>query len=93
MLLGTKTKTPNDVKRYTIDYSDWLDTGETISTVVFTPDSGMTITGDAVAGDGLSVVFFANGGDEGSTYNVDVTVTTSVGQTKDDHVEFVVVAP
>lgn len=91
MLLGTKFKAPLDVKRYVIDYTDWLDTGETLVSVVFTPDSGITITGDAVSG--ASAVFFVNGGVAGTTYNLDVQVTTTVGQVKDDHVVFEVVAP
>jgi len=94
MLLGKKHKSPTDRKRYVIDYSDWLDTGETLATVTYEVDVGTaTVDGDALAGDNLSAIFFINGGEIDTPFSVIVTATTSVGQVKNDHIEFVVVAP
>lgn len=92
MKLGNFPKAPAERKRYTIDYTDWLDTGETISTVTF----GVTPTGTGALGiDAYSigspaktVVFFANFGLAGKQYTVTVTITTSGGQTKEDTILF-----
>lgn len=94
MKLANFVKTPSERKRYTIDYSDWLDTGETISAVTFavTPSTTNTLQIDAyqIANPATSVVFFANFGDAGKQYTVDVKVTTSGGQTKEDTILFTV---
>lgn len=95
MKLGTFTKTPAERKRYSIDYTDWLDTGETISTRTFTvtPTTGanpLQIDASSIDPDGKQLVFFANFGDDGTTYVVDVLITTSGGQTKEDQVNFLV---
>lgn len=94
MLLQKKYKSPTDKKRYTIDYSDWLDSGETLDTVTYAVDAGTaTVTDDSISGDGLTAIFFINGGAVGTDFNVAVQATTSVGQVKNDHIAFVVVAP
>lgn len=94
MKLGRFTKQPAERKRYAIDYSDWLDTGETISTVSFVPSpigsGGLEIDAYSIASPATSVVFFANYGVSGTTYTVTVTVTTSGGQIKEDEILFAV---
>lgn len=94
MKLGTFTKTPVERKRYTLDYTDWLDTGETVTACVFTvtPSGGSALQIDAfqINVSGTQVVFFANFGVNGVSYTVDVVITTSGGQTKEDQVVFVV---
>lgn len=95
MKLGSFTKTPVERKRYSLDYTDWLDTGETLSTSTFTvsPSTGATpLVVDANSFDATSkqLLFFVNYGVDGVTYTVDVLVTTSGGQTKEDQVLFVV---
>ena len=92
MKLARFTKQPSERKRYTIDYSDWLDTGETISTVAFVPSpvatGGLEIDAFSIATPATAVVFFANYGVSGTTYTVTVTITTSGGQIKEDEVLF-----
>jgi hypothetical protein len=92
MKLGNFIKSPVERKRYEIDYSDWLDTGETLSTVTFavTPveTSGLTINGNSIPSPSTSVYFYANAGVAGSNYVVDVQATTSGGQIKEDTVLF-----
>ena len=95
MKLGIFTKTPAERKRYLLDYTDWLDTGEIISTRIFsvTPTSGatpLTIDASSIDPSGKKVIFFANNGVDGTTYLVDVLITTSGGQTKEDRVNFLV---
>ena len=93
MRLGSFTKTPAERKRYSIDYSEWLDTGETLSTVTFTvtPSTGtVPFVVDAVSSNNVMVVFFVNGGDSSKQYTVDVKASTSGGQLKEDTVLFTV---
>lgn len=94
MKLARFTKQPAERKRYSIDYSDWLDTGETISTVTFVPSpiatGGLEIDAYSIASPATSVVFFANYGVSGTTYTVTVTITTSGGQIKEDEILFAI---
>ena len=94
MKLARFTKQPSERKRYTIDYSDWLDTSETISTVAFVPSpiatGGLVVDAYSIATPATSVVFFANFGVSGTTYTVTVTITTSGGQIKEDEILFAV---
>jgi hypothetical protein len=98
MLLAKKSISPGDVKRYTVDYSDWLDDGETVSSVA------LTITYESGSGDASisshsttssQVIFFITAGTTvaGTVLDVNIAMTSSVGQVKNDHVEFVLFAP
>ena len=96
-VLGKYFKAPIDRKRYTISYSDWLDTGELVSTVTFevTPTDAppVVIDGIAVDPDGKGIVFYASGGVDGTSYKALATMTSSGGQTKEDTVLYSVKAP
>lgn len=92
-LIGSPTKTPTEIKRYKIDYSDWLDTGETVISKTFTASGDgnlITVPTSSIAGDGQSVTFFIAGGDDGNTYELLVQVVTSGGQTKEDELQVTV---
>lgn len=95
MKLGIFTKAPVERKRYSLDYSDWLDTGETIAQRVFSVSpstnlNSLTIDASLISGDGKSLSFFASLGEDDITYTVDVQITTSAGQVKEDQVFFAV---
>lgn len=94
--LSKYIQTPDEEKQYAIEYSDWLADSETLSSVTFTvtpttspafsvPASSIT-TGDT--GVNSLLKFFVSGGVDGNTYTVLVTVTTSIGQIKQDTVLF-----
>lgn len=89
-ILDTKRKTPAERKRYSIDYADWLDTGETCVSVVFvvTPTGELEIDAYEFSEGGDQLVFFANAGEADADYTVNVKVTTSGGQTTEDEVLF-----
>lgn len=97
MKLANFIKSPLERKRYTIDYTDWLDEGETVQSITFsvTPSTDTILEVDAysIALDGLSVVFFANYGALGTVYTVEVLMTTSGGQTKEDEILFTIRDP
>lgn len=94
MKLGTYTKTPDERKRYSLDYTDWLDSTEIVNGVTFvvSPITGSPLQVDAnsIDPEGKQVVFFVNYGEDGVTYTVDVRITTSGGQTKEDQINFLV---
>ena len=94
MKLANFIKSPSERKRYTIDYSDWLDTSETISSITFTVTptgtGALQIDAYSIANPATSVVFFANYGVAGVNYIVDVKITTSGGQIKEDTIQFTV---
>lgn len=91
MRLGRFTKTPNEVKRYRIEYADWLDTGEFVSAVTFTQLSGsgtITLAPGAIPGNNTSLPFVASGGTSGVDYEVSVRITTTGNQVKEDSMIF-----
>ena len=92
MKLARFVKAPAERKRYSIDYSDWLDTGETISSVAFIPSplatGGLEVDAYTLSTPATSVVFFATAGIDGTTYTLEVVVTTSGGQIKEDQILF-----
>lgn len=94
MRLGKFTKTPTEVKRYKIDYSHWLDTGEYVSSVSFSIISSntgsLTFSPNDINPTDTSVTFLVLGGTDGETYEVSVTMTTSLSQIKQDVIYYVV---
>ena len=88
MKLGKFLKAPVERKRYSIDYNNWLDTGETIATRAFsvTPVTTPAFVVDASANltGNRSIAFYVSGGVADETYKVVVTVNTSSGQVKED---------
>lgn len=61
-----------------MDFGAWLSTDETISTADSVIASGLTIGSATISGS--RVLFFVEGGETGSRYQVTVTITTSTGQ-------------
>jgi len=85
-LAGIK-QAPADCILRDIDYSQWLQVGETLSTVVFNVEQStsppLVITGATVVSPKM-VQFFVTGGVSGDIYDVTCEVTTSSGQVKED---------
>ncbi len=88
MALGQYFKTPDERKRYSLDYVDWLDDDEEVSSVEFViaPSGALEVDAHSISADGKEVVFFLNAGDDGIEYTVNVKATTSGGQLKEDEV-------
>lgn len=100
MPLGRFTKAVTERKRYQIDYTNWLDTGEGVNTVSFSvqnnsviPATPLVIDGVQVLPTGLGVQFYASGGVDGITYSVLVTMVSTLSQTKLDTVLFFIKEP
>jgi len=96
MHLGKFTKAAADEKRYIVDYTDWLDTGETIETVTFllspATDPALVVYDSSILSGSQKIQFFVSDGNTGDTYTVLVTITTTGDQTKQDSIMFKVVA-
>ena len=75
---------PGDILDHAVKFADWLD-GDDLATAAVSVGSGITLTpsgkpAPAISGD--DVVFWLGGGATGTTYNIQVTVTTTGGRTR-----------
>lgn len=98
MPLKKYVKATNERKRYSIDYSDWLDVGELLTDVAFTiPTNNITtplvVDDVAIMPDGLGVQYYVSGGVDGEQYEVVAIATTSGAQIKVDDLLFTVREP
>jgi hypothetical protein len=96
MPLGKFLKTPVEVKRYSIEYDEWLDTGEYISNITFqivSQNTGtLVVAPNTVQQNAKALVFFVSGGNAGQNYEVALTMTTTGNQVKQDTITFQVKA-
>lgn len=94
MRLAKFQKSPGDRKRYTIDYSEWLDEGETLTGLTTAnPGSldGVYVDGALISEEGNNtVIMYVSGGLPGHSYDVGIEVTTSGNQIREDYITFVV---
>jgi len=93
MRLGRFVKTPNEVKRYTIEYQDWLDTGEYCASIVLTKLTGtgsITLVPNAIPASSTTVDFFVSGGTDGQDYEISARMTTTANQVKEDSIVYAI---
>lgn len=77
MKLGTLTKQPGEKRRWAIDYTDALDTGDAVESVaVASTPEGLTVSAFEVT---PKVRVVCSGGATGVTYKVTLTMTTTGG--------------
>lgn len=93
MPLTKYVKAAYERKRYSIDYSEWLDTGETITNVKFevlenSVTTPLVVDYVAIEPDNTGVQYYVSGGVDGTQYEVRATVTTSGTQIKIDDLLF-----
>jgi hypothetical protein len=91
-LLGSKSHTAGDTRRWTIRYGDWLANTATIETVDIVSSSSTCTVGTATIL-GTDVEFLLSGGTVGERTTVTLTMTDDLGNVKNDTVVFTVVAP
>lgn len=72
-------KDPNAVLDYGWDWTNWLASGETISTTTVTATSGITKTTPQIVSGKVSI--WLSGGTAGRRYFVSCKITTSAGRT------------
>ena len=77
--IGEKHKDPNAVLDYCLDWSEWLASGETITTSVWTVATGITKDSDSFT-DEITKIWLS-GGTDGERYTVANRITTSDSRT------------
>lgn len=77
--MATYLKDPDAVLDFGFDWSDWLETGETISDYTITAETGITVDSDSEA-DGIVTVWLS-GGTAGGNYPVACKIVTSASRT------------
>jgi hypothetical protein len=92
MRLGRFHQYALERKRYEIDYSQWLQSGEIIVDFALPSPAGLTIDSVSLAQADTMLIFFASGGVAGSSYALNVTIATSLDQTKRDAITIGVLA-
>lgn len=75
------TKDPDAVLDYKFDWSDWLASGETISTHTITPETGITVDSSSITDTNTSVTVWLSAGTAGNVYDVACLITTSASRT------------
>lgn len=97
MKLGSFKQTPQEKKRYTISYADWLDAGEVVASVVYGIDNitvpPLLVESSMIQVDGLGVSFYVSGGLDEEVYQLNVLMETDAGQRKEDYIAYVVETP
>jgi hypothetical protein len=79
---STFLKDPDDVKDYTVDFSNLLPTGAALTgSATVTADTGLTVDSSAVSDPNVTVRL--SGGTAGSRYGVDVQIDSDGGETYD----------
>ena len=76
---STWPKSPLAVLDYSVDWSDWLATSETISTSTWSVPAGLTQDSETETTTRATV--FLSGGTVGTVYTVTNTITTNQGRT------------
>ena len=96
MIIGRLTKQPRERKRYVVDYSSFLSTGEILSSVplpTVTPAGGTiqvdTIIIDPVTFDSFS--FDVEDGLDGEEYKIEFLAETNLTRIKEDEIIMTVV--
>jgi len=84
----TTTKDPEAVLDYKIDWSSWLETGDTIvsSTFAITPSGALTV--DSETNDTTTATVWLSGGAKGRQYQVVNHITTTAGREDDRTILF-----
>lgn len=96
-VLGTFKQTPTERKLYNIDYSNWLQPGEVLTGATFvgipsTPLPPCIVDAFEIMS-GTAIAAYISGGVDGTLYQILATVTTSIGQTKEDEIRINCAAP
>lgn len=92
MLLGSKTHTAGDSRRWTVDYDRWLDNTATIEQCDV-DSSSETCTVGQITILGHQVNFFLSGGSANERLMLSLVMTDNFGNIKNDTIAFTVVAP
>mgnify|MGYP003563657631 CR=1 FL=1 len=78
----THVKDPNEVLDYKFDWdTNYLETGETISSATVTVESGITKDSDSITDSDRTVTVWLSGGTADNEYTVTCQIVTSLSRT------------
>lgn len=82
-IIASYKQQPADNLDYAFDYSDFLQSGDSLlsATATVSP-TGLTVTTPVVSGQ--QVKFWLTGGVSGTKYKLTITTTTAIGRVKQD---------
>lgn len=81
MALSWGKKDPDSVLDYSVDWSNWLPTGDTIATSTWTIPAGLTK--DSQSATTTVAVVWLSGGTAGTDYEIINRIVTAEGRTQD----------
>ena len=86
MLLGKIEKQPTDRQNYFVKYEEYLQEGELLLSALAQVDivGELYVIGPVVMADDKTLEFWLEDGVDGVTYKLDITVTTTIGNVKQD---------
>lgn len=89
MLLGKIEKQPIDRQNYFVKYCDYLQQGEFIVNAIAELDvtGSLIASGPLIMPDKETIQFVLEGGIDGSTYKLDITITTNLDNVKQDEIK------
>lgn len=70
-------KDPESVMDYFVDYSTFLESGDSISSQTTTADTGITVDSSSIHNNNKKVIIFLSGGTAGETYTIKVVAVTA----------------
>lgn len=76
-------KQPADQLDYDLDFSQWLTDDDTLVGVTATSNVPEELIIESVSIEGQSIKVWVSGGENGETYKVTATVTTTLGRIKE----------
>jgi len=74
-------KDPEAVMNYTVDYSTFLESGDSIASQTTTVDSGMTVDSSSIVSGNKKVTMQLSSGVVGTAYTVKITAVSNDGLT------------
>lgn len=100
MSLGRRSFTAGNKTRYVLEYEDWLLEGESLVSGTVELNAAFTatvtdivISGVAVNNSTNALIFFLAGGSVEEIFTLDIQITNSRGEIKNDTIDFFVVDP
>lgn len=95
MLLGQQQITTGDKRRYQVDYTQFLQFGEVLTTSSVSVNSGATSTASGAYFDvtETQLYFFVVGGKLGESFTVSIQVGTNFGEVVNDTIAYMVISP
>ena len=94
MLLAKRKFTVGDKRLYTINYEDFLEEGEKLTTSSASSSSDTAVvTYHGLNSSKTKILFYVDGGTLNETFTVTINGVTDKGQTVIDTIEFTTVSP